>query len=74
MAPSVGNLSQVPQNPNIYAIHTTEQQVQMDIPGPSEQQPSVPPTIPTPTQFLQEDIHEEVQRRIRLAREHEIQR
>ncbi|GAA0172331.1 hypothetical protein LIER_41318 [Lithospermum erythrorhizon] len=45
----------------------------MDIPGPSEHQ-GVPPRAPPVEQFTPDDIREEVQRRVRLAREQEIQR
>ncbi|GAA0142372.1 hypothetical protein LIER_42715 [Lithospermum erythrorhizon] len=42
----------------------------MDVPGTSQQ----PPINPQTQEFPMEDIHDEVQRRVRLAREREIQR
>ncbi|GAA0157404.1 hypothetical protein LIER_14679 [Lithospermum erythrorhizon] len=45
----------------------------MDVPGPSEQR-GIPSRVPPVDQFPQEDIREEVQIRVRLAREQEIQR
>ncbi|GAA0163645.1 hypothetical protein LIER_19459 [Lithospermum erythrorhizon] len=73
MAPSVGNDNQVHPNTSIPATQAAEQQRPMDIPGPSEQQP-IPPKEPVFEPFTQEDIREEIQRRVRLAREQEIQR
>ncbi|GAA0152593.1 hypothetical protein LIER_37522 [Lithospermum erythrorhizon] len=73
MAPTMGIANQVPQNTNVSAIHTTEWQVHMDIPGPSEQPQGVPSMVLQAEQFSPEDIRQEIQRRICLAREQEIQ-
>ncbi|GAA0162308.1 hypothetical protein LIER_18426 [Lithospermum erythrorhizon] len=69
MAPTVRIANHFPQNTNVSTTQNIEQQVQMDIPGPSEKQ-GVPPV----EQFSQDDIRKEVQRRVQLVREQEIQR
>ncbi|GAA0184392.1 hypothetical protein LIER_31680 [Lithospermum erythrorhizon] len=74
MALCMGNTNQVSQNQNTFATPITEQQVHVDTPGPSQQRPSVPPLIPPSDQYPVEDIREEVQRRVHLAREREVQR
>ncbi|GAA0152566.1 hypothetical protein LIER_11016 [Lithospermum erythrorhizon] len=73
MAPSVGNANQLPKNQNTCATPTTEPRVHVDTPGPSQRRLVIPPMMPT-NQYPMEDIREEVQRRIRLAREREIPR
>ncbi|GAA0155614.1 hypothetical protein LIER_13303 [Lithospermum erythrorhizon] len=76
VVPSVGNANQVPQNQNQNTSETiiTEQRVQVDTPGPSQQRPGIPPMMPPIDQYPVEDILEEVQQRVRLVREREVQR
>ncbi|GAA0185974.1 hypothetical protein LIER_33262 [Lithospermum erythrorhizon] len=72
MAPSLGTANQIPQNQNTSATQTTEQQTPMDMHGPSQQQLGVPPMISPIEQYSREEIREEVQRTVCLAREQEI--
>ncbi|GAA0171235.1 hypothetical protein LIER_25319 [Lithospermum erythrorhizon] len=65
MEPSVGNGNEVLQNQNISATQTTKKQVHVDVPSPSQLRTK---------QFPIEGIREKVQRRVRLAREQEVQR
>ncbi|GAA0154906.1 hypothetical protein LIER_37993 [Lithospermum erythrorhizon] len=46
MVPSTENVNTIPQNQNTSATPTTEQpQINVDIPGLSQQRPTVPPTF-----------------------------
>ncbi|GAA0174983.1 hypothetical protein LIER_41830 [Lithospermum erythrorhizon] len=72
MAPSVGNANIIPQNQNTSTTPTTEQpQINVDIHGSFQPGPAVPPTFTDKNPIG--DIREEIQRRVRLAREKEIQ-
>ncbi|GAA0163505.1 hypothetical protein LIER_19351 [Lithospermum erythrorhizon] len=66
---SVGNVDQVPLNKKLGTL-PTEQQVHDDISGTSQPPQVIPPTY----EFPMEDIREEVQRRVHIARQQEIQR
>ncbi|GAA0145151.1 hypothetical protein LIER_05406 [Lithospermum erythrorhizon] len=68
LAPSEGNVDQVPLNQK-YVPPPTEQQVQNDIPGTSQPPPIIPPTY----EFPLVDIREEVKRQVHIARQQEIQ-
>ncbi|GAA0152185.1 hypothetical protein LIER_37441 [Lithospermum erythrorhizon] len=71
LALSVGNVNQVPLNRKSVPL-PTKPHVQNDITGTS--QPPYPPIIPPTDELPMGDIRDEVQTRVHIGREQEIQR